>query len=118
MIVLTTLTAFQDIGSTIASVLQLMGAHDPILVNHGTAFLLNVSANSIRNKVSMVAAHAPDTLLSVLNHRDNYLTIPLANVRQLIASITDNVLICLTNLTRNHDECGRNACIQVAKYSY
>ncbi|KAJ1347795.1 hypothetical protein KIN20_002958 [Parelaphostrongylus tenuis] len=105
----------QDIGNAIASVLQLMGAHDPILVNHGTAFLLNVSANSIRNKMSMVAAHAPDTLLSVLNHRNNYLTIPLANVRQLIASITDNVLICLTNLTRNHDECGRNACIQIAR---
>ncbi|KAK6047416.1 hypothetical protein COOONC_15079 [Cooperia oncophora] len=67
----------QDISSTIVSVLQLMGAHDPILVNHGTAFLLNVSANSIRNKASMVAAQAPDTLLSVLNHRNNYLTIPL-----------------------------------------
>ncbi|KAK6014303.1 hypothetical protein OSTOST_20338, partial [Ostertagia ostertagi] len=40
----------QDISSTIVSVLQLMGAHDPILVNHGTAFLLNVSANSVRNK--------------------------------------------------------------------
>lgn len=105
----------QDIGSTIASVLQLMGAHDPILVNHGTAFLLNVSANSIRNKVSMVAAQAPDTLLSVLSHRNNYLTIPLANVRQLIASITDNILICLANLTRNHDECGRNACVQIAR---
>ncbi|KJH50248.1 hypothetical protein DICVIV_03612 [Dictyocaulus viviparus] len=105
----------QDIGSTITSVLQLMGAHDPILVNHGTAFLLNVSANSIRNKMSMVAAQAPDILLSVLSHRNNYLTIPLANVRQLIASITDNVLICLANLTRNQDECGRSACIQIAR---
>uniref|UniRef100_A0A7I5E8M7 Armadillo-type fold domain containing protein n=1 Tax=Haemonchus contortus TaxID=6289 RepID=A0A7I5E8M7_HAECO len=105
----------QDISNTIVSVLQLMGAHDPILVNHGTAFLLNVSANSIRNKASMVTAQAPDTLLSVLNHRNNYLTIPLANVRQLIASITDNVLICLANLTRNQDECGRAACIQIAR---
>ncbi|KAK5972426.1 hypothetical protein GCK32_016842, partial [Trichostrongylus colubriformis] len=109
------LEGVQDISSTIVSVLQLMGAHDPILVNHGTAFLLNVSANSIQNKASMVAAQAPDTLLSVLNHRNNYLTIPLANVRQLIASITDNVLICLANLTRNQDECGRTACIQIAR---
>ncbi|VDP04460.1 unnamed protein product [Heligmosomoides polygyrus] len=105
----------QDISSTIVSVLQLMGAHDPVVVNHGTAFLLNVSANSARNKASMVAAQAPDTLLSVLNHRNNYLTIPLANVRQLIASITDNVLICLANLTRNQDESGRSACIQIAR---
>ncbi|KAL6726906.1 hypothetical protein Aduo_008834 [Ancylostoma duodenale] len=105
----------QDITGTIVSVLQLMGAHDPILVSHGTAFLLNVSANSVRNKASMVAERAPDTLLSVLNHRNNYLTIPLPNVRQLIASITDNVLICLANLTRNQDECGRNACVQIAR---
>ncbi|VDL87522.1 unnamed protein product, partial [Nippostrongylus brasiliensis] len=105
----------QEIGSTIASVLQLMGAHDPILVNHGTAFLLNVSANSVRNKASMLAAQAPDTLLSVLNHRNNYLTIPIPNVRQLIASITDNVLICLANLTRGQDDCGRNACAQIAR---
>ncbi|CAJ0597708.1 unnamed protein product [Cylicocyclus nassatus] len=107
----------QDITSTIISVLQLMGAHDPILVNHGTAFLLNVSANNVRNKATMVAERAPDTLLSVLNHRNNYLTIPLPNVRQLIVSITDNVLICLANLTRNQDECGRNACIQIARKS-
>ncbi|VDM77422.1 unnamed protein product [Strongylus vulgaris] len=107
----------QDITSTIISVLQLMGAHDPILVNHGTAFLLNVSANSVRNKTTMVAERAPDTLLSVLNHRNNYLTIPLPNVRQLIVSITDNVLICLANLTRNQDECGRNACVQIARKS-
>ena len=143
---------FQDIACTIASVLQLMGAHDPVLVIHGTAFLLNVSANSVRNKVItsiyflnsftvlrfvrhwielfrhfyaykctcadflqtvMVADRAPDTLLSVLNHRNSYLTIPLPNVRQLIASISDNVLICLANLTRNQDECGKNACLQV-----
>ncbi|KAK6743271.1 hypothetical protein RB195_010496 [Necator americanus] len=105
----------QDITNTMISVLQLMGAHDPILVNHGTAFLLNASANNARNKALMVAERAPDTLLSVLNHRNNYLTIPIPNVRQLITSITDNVLICLANLTRNQDECGRNACIQIAR---
>ncbi|PIO74111.1 hypothetical protein TELCIR_03880 [Teladorsagia circumcincta] len=92
------------------------------LLSHGSTMLLHEILHclaavgdlkeALETQASMVAAQAPDTLLSVLNHRNNYLTIPLANVRQLIASITDNVLICLANLTRNQDECGRAACIQ------
>ncbi|VDN27759.1 unnamed protein product, partial [Cylicostephanus goldi] len=97
------------------------------LLSHGSTMLLHELLHclaavgdlkeALETQATMVAERAPDTLLSVLNHRNNYLTIPLPNVRQLIVSITDNVLICLANLTRNQDECGRNACLQIARKS-